>query len=359
MLHEKDIQTILCKYPELIDEGLTLVGQEITIEGRRIDILYKDPFGRQLLIELKAGPIKDEHIGQIMSYVGRLLSSENPTLRVMLVGTRVPPIMQRSLDHLGIAWREITISRLRDFLMEKNEFGFLALFDPEPIIKPLKQSDLQEKQSNPSYFTKPTVSSLNIDDMIQKFKSSTNYLNLKAILPLKTLNENRVKEILLGNLGHLTAEDLKMIIRLVDEPYPILLENGKPNRRPWFGNMMNTPNTQKLYKADSETINKWFYLLTNHHLSIEERIDQLRLKPTKIDGLNIGFITLMIYILDKPNYLIWFKRLHSRLSNLYPELGEFHPSGKNYLAFNEKAKEFAEKYEFDHTEIDFILSVGI
>jgi len=95
MLHEKDIQAILCKYPELIDEGLTLVGQEITIEGRRIDILYKDPFGRQLLIELKAGPIKDEHIGQIMSYIGRLLSSENPTLRVMLVGTRVPPIMQK------------------------------------------------------------------------------------------------------------------------------------------------------------------------------------------------------------------------------------------------------------------------
>jgi len=243
--------------------------------------------------------------------------------------------------------------------MEKDDFGFLALFDPEPIIKPLKQNDLQVKQSNPSYLTKLSVPSRNIDAMIQGFKSSTNYLNLKAILPLKTRNENRVKEILLGNLGHLTANDLEMIIRLVDEPYPYLKGNGKPNRGAWFGNMMNTPNTKKLYKADSETINKWFYLLTNHRLSIEERIDQLRLKPIKIDGLDIGFITLMIYIIDKPNYLIWFKFLHSRLSNLYPELGDFHPSGRNYLTFNEKAKEFAEKYEFDHTEIDFILSYGI
>ena len=53
---------------------------------------------RKLIIELKIGPIKDEHIGQILSYEGMILSHDDPAVRVMLIGNRVPPNIQKSLE---------------------------------------------------------------------------------------------------------------------------------------------------------------------------------------------------------------------------------------------------------------------
>lgn len=127
MLLEKDFEGIICKYPDLIEAGLIIKGRQLTLYGRRIDILFEDKFKRKLIIELKIGPIKDENIGQILSYEGMLLSADDPTIRVMLVGNRVPPNIQKSLDHHGIAWKEITIMQLKDFLTGKQDKGFLGL----------------------------------------------------------------------------------------------------------------------------------------------------------------------------------------------------------------------------------------
>ena len=37
---EKQFEDILCKYPELIEEGLTFLNRQVTIYNRRIDILF-------------------------------------------------------------------------------------------------------------------------------------------------------------------------------------------------------------------------------------------------------------------------------------------------------------------------------
>jgi hypothetical protein len=126
MILEKVFEDIICKYPELIENGLILKGRQITLYGRRMDVLFEDKFKRKLIIELKAGPIKDEHMGQILSYEGMLLSADDPTIRVMLVGNRVPPNLQKSLDHHGIAWKEITISILKAHLQSKGDLVLLA-----------------------------------------------------------------------------------------------------------------------------------------------------------------------------------------------------------------------------------------
>lgn len=131
MLTEKDFEDIICKYPELIEGSLIFKDRQITLFGRRMDVLFEDKFKRKLIIELKVGPIKDEHIGQVLSYEGMLLSGDDPTIRVMLIGNRVPPNIQKSLDHHGIAWKEISFSRLKMYLAEKNDAGFLKLFDTE------------------------------------------------------------------------------------------------------------------------------------------------------------------------------------------------------------------------------------
>jgi hypothetical protein len=124
-LDEKTFEDILVKYPHLIEEGLVLEGRQVMVYGRRMDLLFKDTFGRQLIVELKGGPIKDEHIGQVMSYEGSILSHGNPDLRIMLVGTRVPPNIRKSLDHHGIAWKEISIDTLIEHLNKAGETNIL------------------------------------------------------------------------------------------------------------------------------------------------------------------------------------------------------------------------------------------
>ncbi len=151
MIKEKGFEDILCKYPELIELGLVFKGRQIHVYGRRMDILFEDKFNRTLIVELKVGPIKDEHIGQILSYEGILLSADDPSMRVMLIGNRVPPNIQKSLDHHGIAWKEITFSYLRDFLRKKDDAEMLGFFEGQDIVEEVvKQTSIEARRSLPA-----------------------------------------------------------------------------------------------------------------------------------------------------------------------------------------------------------------
>ncbi len=139
MPSEKDFETALAMYPELIEEGLQLIGRQMIRYGRRMDLVFLDRFQRTLITELKWGPIKDEHMGQILSYEGILLSSADPTIRVMLIGNRVPPNLQKTMDHHGIAWKEITSADLVSFLRSKNDSDLLRIFE-EAAVFPARRS---------------------------------------------------------------------------------------------------------------------------------------------------------------------------------------------------------------------------
>ena len=348
MIHEKDFEDIICKYPELIEDGLTFKGRQITLYGRRMDILFEDKFKRKLIIELKIGPIKDAHIGQILSYEGMLLSDDDPSIRVMLVGNRVPPNIQRSLDHHGIAWQEITFSYLRTFLEEKQDTTFLSLMnsDETPILhtKELKKEIL-----------KPVFRSA--DDIIAALKASELYASFKTIFGIKTQNEERARTILIENIGNLSIGNLKQIITLVDEPYGYNYK-GKVVKTPWFRRLLKS-NTINLFAEDIFKINNWFNTLSNNSIPVERRLDILLKEPYNISGLNVGFITLMLYILNKNEYQIWFQGMHDGFKLIEPEFETYTGKSKQYKVFNEAAKKFALQYSFEHTELDWVFSTGL
>jgi hypothetical protein len=133
---ERNFEDVLVKYPELIEPGLRLIGRQVVVEGRRLDLLFEDSLMRRLLIELKWGPIKDAHVGQIMAYAGSLRSNDDPDLRVVLIGTRVPPSFQRALDWHGIGWKEITRATILSFVQEKKDSEFVCLFADDLGIVP-------------------------------------------------------------------------------------------------------------------------------------------------------------------------------------------------------------------------------
>jgi hypothetical protein len=355
---EKDFEDIICKYPELIEEGLILDGRQVRLYGRRIDILFKDRFQRKLIVELIAGPIKDGHIGHMLSYEGLLLTVDDPSLRVMLVGTSVPPNIQKSLDYHSIAWKEITFSSLKGFLQAKQDESFSFLFEEELPVKTdiIIQQNFKLIENTNFVAVKDVI--IKPEILVSRLKASENYKSFQSILFLKKGNEEKAKEILEKNIGKLNHEHLKEVLKLVDEPYPYT-DNGKIVKRPWFVNLLNKPNTQSLFSENVEKINEWFSELRNEKLPINKRIDNLLDDRYKIKGISIGFITLMLYLLDKENNLIWFRPQHNGLKIMYPEIEEFKPSGPNYLLFNEAAKKFAKKFDFEHSELDWIFSVGL
>lgn len=187
MISEKVFEDILCKYPNLIENQLKLIDRQVTLYGRRIDILFEDQFKRKLIVELKAGPIKDGHIGQILSYEGMLLSDDDPSIRVMLIGTRVPPNLQKSLDHHGIAWKEIPISKLIEFLRKVGDEQLLACFNTLDSSTPLPNETKKINMSptirqNPSNKPKLTGATTFKDlcDIIRILSNTvpTNYMDL-------------------------------------------------------------------------------------------------------------------------------------------------------------------------------------
>jgi hypothetical protein len=321
-----------------------------------MDILFEDKFNRKLIIELKAGPIKDEHIGQIMSYEGMLLSAADPTLRVMLVGPRVPPNIKKSMDYHGIAWKEITFSFLKEFLNNKGDKSFNHLFEfDEPVIK-----KRNEVAVNPLPQQKSYVDIQSNSQLIEILKSSDNYKSFKNItLNVKKEHEEEARLILEKYHGNFNHNHFKEIIELVDGPsqYPYELNGKIVASGKWFGNLLNTPNTEYFFKTDIKLINDWFNVLRNNDIPIEKRIEILQKEPYKIKGIKTGFITLMLYLLDKPNNSVWFKALHEGLQKIYPEIWNFSGKATQYILFNQKAKEFLRHFDFDHTELDWLLFI--
>lgn len=91
-----------------IEPELTLIGQERVIGGVRPDLLLRDVHGRPLIVEFKRGTANDKAMNQLMDYI-KLVSTRHPDVRGMIIAERVPPNLQRSLEHHGLGWREIRL----------------------------------------------------------------------------------------------------------------------------------------------------------------------------------------------------------------------------------------------------------
>ncbi|MEA2089351.1 MAG: endonuclease NucS [Thermoproteota archaeon] len=162
---ENEIEETLAKTPNLIEEGLTLIGRQVSFGNLRVDLLFRDRFGENLIVEVKRGTIKREHIGQIMEYSGSL--PDQRPMRLMLIGNRVPPAFRKSLDHHGIEWKEIRPEQIKPFLkpgVEKpvypldagklfEKFRQMSSFSPGEKIwfESTKQWHILRKQAKKKY----------------------------------------------------------------------------------------------------------------------------------------------------------------------------------------------------------------
>jgi len=148
-MDERTLEDIICRYPDLIENGLSFKGRQVTVNGKRVDVLFEDRHGQKLIVEIKKGTVLRTHVGQLLDYEGDFVSTDNPDVRVMLVGNRVPENLRRSLNHHGFEWKELTISALDIFLNEKDDFDLLnRLISKEPPIRDNK--DIKQRSGSDS-----------------------------------------------------------------------------------------------------------------------------------------------------------------------------------------------------------------
>lgn len=115
-----------------------------------------------------------------MAYEGMLLSSADPSIRVMLIGTRVPPNLRLSLDHHGIAWKEITPADLVSFLNEKQDADLGNLFS-EAAAPPLTGSSSRQPAGiqNSAVTVSPAGTELNLDGFQKMLANCENPAEVK------------------------------------------------------------------------------------------------------------------------------------------------------------------------------------
>jgi hypothetical protein len=341
-MKEVFIQDLIIRFPsELLDEdGLTYIGREVKTGSRRLDIVLKDRRGRHVLVEVQTGALDTKHIDRHIDFSeGYLENNPHTDVRVMFVANQIDVNKKSFLQRRGYEYKEISETQLKEIAIKKG-FEISAM----PSEQYMRKTPKEEKVGKVG-----VIKCKNVEELVEKFKSTNGYKNFRTILIKKDTNEAKAKEIMETHLGSLNSQHLRQIFDLVDEPYSRAYETAGS----WFGRLIRS-NVGNMLNQTNEAIKQWFDILVDDGLPASERIDLLCKTPNRITGAGVGLITLFLYLLDKLNYSVWFKAQHNGLALLYPQIGKYTGRGKQYLEFNKKAKEFAKHYSFDHTELDYI-----
>jgi len=120
---EKDIENLIAKYPNEFfpDENLTLISQQYTVQGKRIDILLEDKYKRKIIVEVKRGILTREASGQIIEYYG-LLKNENQDsiYEMVLCANIIPNERKLALENIGIECKELGLAFISEVAQKYN-----------------------------------------------------------------------------------------------------------------------------------------------------------------------------------------------------------------------------------------------
>ena len=347
-MQERLMQDLLIHFPSevLEEEGIRYFKREVQTGNNRLDIVLIDRRGRHVLVEVQSGSLDTKHIDRHIDYSeGYLKNNPNVDIRIIFMANHIDIHRKTFLQRRGYEYLEVSEHKLNEIIQKhdfKIEMNKNIISNTLPIIQ--HYQGLNYIKSN-----------VNTDQLIWNLKDSQSYKYFKAVLPKKINNELKAKEIILNNLGSLSGSHLQAAFTLVDEPY----SSYPPwchDSRPWFGRLLK-PNANNMINEKPETINQWFSIICDAGISPENKINLLQ-KGQKhyIKGASVGLITLILYLLDKVHYSVWFKGQHDGLAILDPRIGEYSGSSRQYVEFNRVAKEFARRYDFADEELDFLFS---
>lgn len=116
------------------------MGQQVVVEGRRLDILFQDKHQRNIIVEIKRGILSREASGQIAEYYGLLKSANKDSVyELILCANTIPPERKTFLETIGIQCKELGVVKITE-LAKKYDYKFI---DDQSIFVTPKVEDIK------------------------------------------------------------------------------------------------------------------------------------------------------------------------------------------------------------------------
>ena len=74
---EQDLEDLLVATPELLLQGVTLIGRQVPTDGGPLDLLGVDADGRLVVFELKRGTLTRDAVAQVLDYASDLAALDD------------------------------------------------------------------------------------------------------------------------------------------------------------------------------------------------------------------------------------------------------------------------------------------
>ena len=181
---EKDIENLIAEHPDEIFPGeeMKLIGQQVVVEGRRLDILFEDKHKRQVIIEVKRGILTREASGQIAEYYGLLKNANKDKIFELILCANIIPKERRTfLEMIGIECKELGILQVTE-LAEKYNYTFI---DDRPESKKIDIKNIKDKNKKIGIQDKKVEG--NVEASVWVFQGNPNRYDI-----LNALSDNEV-----------------------------------------------------------------------------------------------------------------------------------------------------------------------
>lgn len=124
---EKTVEDIFAKHTDLIEPGLILEARQKNIQGKVIDLVFRDKDGFPLIVELKKGVAIRKDVGQLVEYVGYYAEMGEHATRGMLVAQRIPSSLGKAFEHFGIEYLVYDLKYIKNVLNERDDVNLARL----------------------------------------------------------------------------------------------------------------------------------------------------------------------------------------------------------------------------------------
>ena len=112
---ERTLEVALSRYPQLLHENWTLVGQQLATGVGILDQLFKDRDGNLQLVEVKKGPATIGALTQVLRYAEKY-RAEGRRAVPWVVAHSIPRAVELRAAELGVVTRAIGVAELETFL---------------------------------------------------------------------------------------------------------------------------------------------------------------------------------------------------------------------------------------------------
>ena len=218
---ERDMEELIANYPAefLPDHGLTLTGRQQTFAGvGRFDLLFRDRFGTNVLMELKAVAAKYENATQLAKNKEALEAQGHRDILMWLVAPSIGTSVREFRDRIGIEYSEMREVQFRRVAQryglqlqqmagghERIRAATPAPSGPAPALPEAEVAD--EVTATDDYELREGFDRAKLSDLLARFESSA-----KRKID-RSLAANLRRELIEPHAPMLTVKTLKQLAR--------------------------------------------------------------------------------------------------------------------------------------------------